>query len=289
MSEHKKIKYIRKPTEQHWVGDGFHVHTLIQPGGGLYESISPFILMDYAAPTTFSPTQAKRGVGEHPHRGFETVTFVYDGEVSHRDSAGGGGTIGKGDVQWMTAASGVVHEEFHSEDFAKSGGDFEMVQLWVNLPAADKMSSPKYQGIRSNDFPVVELNSKVEAKVFTGNSLGVEGTASTYTDMDIFDLKILEGGEFDLSLPSGRNTIILVRKGKLLVEEKNINEKDLIIFERVGEIISLKAIENTELLILSAVPIDEPIANYGPFVMNTAQELQTAMSDYQNGKMGHLN
>jgi redox-sensitive bicupin YhaK (pirin superfamily) len=287
--ELKKIKYIKKPKKQHWVGDGFHVHTLLQPGGGLYESISPFILMDYAAPTTFNSTTESRGVGEHPHRGFETVTFVYDGEVTHKDSVGGGGTIGKGDIQWMTAASGLVHEEFHSDKFSRSGGEFEMIQLWVNLPADNKMSSPKYQGIKSEQFPVLNLSPNVDAKIFTGNCLGTSGPASTFTEMDIFDLNIAKSGEYSLKLPANRNTIILVRRGEAIINNRKALEKEIFIFERDGELVEISSESGTKLFVLSGVPINEPIANYGPFVMNTVTELQQAMKDYQNGKMGSLN
>ena len=284
----KEILDIRKPTEQHWVGDGFHVHTMFHPQASLYKYISPFIMMDYAPLKQFSATDLKRGVGEHPHRGFETVTFVYAGEVTHRDSAGGGGTIGKGDIQWMTAASGLVHEEFHSEEFAKNGGDFEMIQLWVNLPAKDKMSKPNYQGIYDKDFPRINLDNNTEIKVYTGSLFEKEGPAKSFTKMDIFDLKINENSKYTLKLPANRNTLILLRKGFASIQGHALTPKDLVVFKRDGEEVIIETKTNSELFVLSAEPIDEPIAAYGPFVMNTHQELVEAMEDYQSGKMGHL-
>jgi len=276
------------PQEQHWVGDGFYVHTLITPSPKVYPYISPFLLLDYAPPKHFDSGTKRRGVGEHPHRGFETVTFAFAGEVEHRDSGGGGGVIRPGDVQWMTAAKGVVHDEFHSTEFTQSGGLFSMVQLWVNLPAKDKMANPKYQGIKSEQCPIVTPTDGVSLKIFAGEYLNEKGPCSSFTPINLFDIDIQKGCGFDLELPDKTNTLILILKGEISVLDKSFSHKDIIIFEQKGELISIKANQESKLLILNGEPIDEPVAAYGPFVMNTREELVEAFNDYQAGKMGNL-
>jgi redox-sensitive bicupin YhaK (pirin superfamily) len=284
----KKLAFVEKPKEQHWVGNGFFVHTMFHPVGNMYRYTTPFILMDYAPPKFFDGSGERRGVGEHPHRGFETVTFAFKGEVEHRDSSGGGGIIGTGDVQWMTAASGLVHDEFHSEKFSKEDGMFEMVQLWVNLPAKDKMSKPRYQGVMNDKFPRVPLD-KGELKVFAGEYAGSKGPCETFTPINLYGIEATADCQIDLPLRDGTNTLILVMEGEVNFDGKNYDEKSLLVFEREGELIDLKTKTNARLLVLNGEPIDEPIFAHGPFVMNTKEEIIQAISDFQAGKMGTLN
>lgn len=284
----KKIKMVLGPTEQHWVGDGFHVHTLISPTPDLYPSITPFLLMDYAPPRDFPATKEKKGVGEHPHRGFETVTFAIEGEVEHRDSAGGGGVIGTGDVQWMTAASGLVHEEFHSREFAKRGGAFEMVQLWVNLPAKKKMTKPRYQGVKNEKFPRVNPSKATEVQVVSGKFKDKQGPCDTHTEINTYLVNCSDADKLSFDFKQGTNSLILVLRGQVQAEGKTNGPKSLLVFEREGEQIDLDVIKGTRLLVLNGEPIDEPIVAYGPFVMNTKEELVQAFQDFQSGKMGRL-
>ena len=287
----KKIKWITSPTEKHWVGNGFNVHTIFHPAPELKEFLSPFILMDYAPPKHFPPGTEKRGVGEHPHRGFETVTICYSGEIDHRDSGGGGGRIGPGDVQWMTAAKGLVHEEFHSEESTKKGGLFEMVQLWVNLPKKDKMGPHRYQGIKDNEFPRIDLNPKAKVRLIAGDFLGKSGPCLTHSKMTVFDLDLNAGSNCEFELDEGTNTLIFVLRGKLKVQDEELKELSLAVFDRGGKIVRLQANENhknIKLLILNGDPIEEPIFAYGPFVMNTREEVVKAIEDYNEGKMGKL-
>lgn len=283
----KKIKFKVKPEEQHWVGNGFFVHTLIHPNAKWNSHISPFLLMDYAPPKHFPATKEKNGVGEHPHRGFETVTFAIQGEVEHRDSSGGGGVIGPGDVQWMTAAKGLVHEEFHSRKFAEEGGDFEMVQLWVNLPAKDKMNQPRYQGLKKESFPELKFG-QATAKVVAGDLEGVEGPALTHTPIKLFSIDSGASENLQIPLPRDTNTLVLVLRGELQLEGQVFVERELLIFERDGDVLDINVQENTKLLVMNGEPIEEPIAAYGPFVMNTRAELQQAVDDFNSGKMGRL-
>ena len=288
MKEFKKIKYKYTADQKHWVGDGFHVYGLLRPSEELNKSISPFIMLDYASPKEFSITKQRRGVGEHPHRGIETVTFAYQGEVQHRDSAGGGGVIKPGDVQWMTAGKGVVHDEFHSEEFSKKGGIFEMVQLWINLPKKNKMIDPKYQEISSRVIPTKLLGDKVKLRVIAGNFEDTKGPSSTFTKVNLYDITSKENKSISLQLEYGTNTIILIMSGEVKVENKNFKDKDILIFEREGAQIDLKVSDNFKGLILNGEPINEPIVAHGPFVMNTKEEIYQAFADYQNGKMGRL-
>ena len=285
----KKIKFSFTADKKLWVGDGFYVHPLLRPQEGLYQFTSPFILMDYSPPFEFRKTSERRGVGEHPHRGFETVTFAFKGEIEHRDSSGGGGVIRPGDVQWMTAGEGVVHDEFHSESFSKEGGLFEMVQLWVNLPKKHKMTKPKYQSISDNIIPKLVLNGKTQLRVIAGKLLSTEGPASTFSTINIYDITCSSEDSIELSLDDGSNTILLVRDGEIMLEGNVFEKNTLVIFEQAGQKLKFKATKNFKGLLLNGMPINEPIFSYGPFVMNTKEEIVKALSDYEKGKMGNLN
>ena len=285
----KKLRCIQRSVDRHWVGNGFPVRTLFAyPNLG--SVVTPFLLLDYAGPMEFSATTERRGVGEHPHRGFETVTIVYAGEVEHRDSSGGGGRIGPGDVQWMTAASGVVHEEFHGRDFARRGGLFEMVQLWVNLPAKDKMAPPRYQSITSGDIPTVKLpDGHGTARVIAGELAGAKGPAKIFTPLQVWDLRLARGQRTDLTVPDGYTTALVVLRGAVRIDgSEEVRAAEVGLFDRRGERIGVDTAEDATALLLSGEPIDEPIVGLGPFVMNTAAEIRRAMADYQDGKMGHL-
>lgn len=284
----KKIIKILPAPSGHWVGDGFPVRSMFSYNEH-GESVSPFLLFDYAGPTEFSPSKKVKGVGQHPHRGFETVTIVYQGELEHRDSSGAGGKIGPGDVQWMTAASGILHEEMHSRDFALRGGILEMIQLWVNLPAKSKMSPPKYQEILNSQIPVVNLKDESGVmRVIAGTFEGVKGPARTFTPINLWDLRLKRGCSVELNLISGHTTAIFVLKGEILTNNKTVGAARLAFFDRDGARVTVKAEEDTSLMVLSGEPIHEPIAGYGPFVMTTQDEIRQAVEDYQNGRMGKL-
>lgn len=285
----KKLVAVHQAPPRHWVGDGFPVRSLFSYGDH-GRALSPFLLLDHAGPMHFDPATKPRGVGEHPHRGFETVTIVYAGEVAHRDSTGAGGIIGPGDVQWMTAASGIVHEEFHSEAFTRNGGDLEMVQLWVNLPAADKMSTPRYQNILNRDIPVAELpDGAGSVRVIAGEYTGHSGPALTFTPLDVWDIRLNSGHDVQFDLAAGRTLALVVLQGEVRVNNEAIaNAGQLATFTRDGETIYLRADSAAKILLLSGEPIDEPVAGYGPFVMNNEQQLREAFVDYQSGRMGHL-
>ena len=285
----KKLRCIQRSVDRHWVGNGFPVRTLFAyPNLG--PVLSPFLLLDYAGPREFPPTQERLGVGEHPHRGFETVTIVYDGEVEHRDSSGGGGRIGPGDVQWMTAAAGIVHEEFHGRDFARRGGMFEMVQLWVNLPAKDKMAPPRYQSILNSQIPAVSLpGGQGTVRVIAGEFGGAKGPAKTFTPILVWDLRFASDQRTDLPLPDGYTTALVVLKGALRVNASEaIGTAEVGLFDRAGKSVSIECVNDATALLLCGAPIDEPIVGQGPFVMNTSQEIRQAMADYASGKMGRL-
>lgn len=289
MKELKTVVGVYGSGSDHWVGDGFPVRNLF-PSNGVDKQIDPFLMLDYAGPKYFEPSERAHGVGEHPHRGFETVTIAYQGSVEHRDSSGNSGTIGPGDVQWMTAASGVVHEEMHEREFARKGGTFEMIQLWVNLPRAHKMSKPRYQGIQKEQIPVVELGSGGRARVIAGELNGAKGPAQTFTPVNLFDVRLHTGDRAELSLPDGHNAgVVLLRGGVVLNSSQEVKgEAQLALLSSAGEKVVLEAKEDSTLLVLSGQPIDEPVASYGPFVMNTKEELRQAVDDYRAGKMGHL-
>jgi redox-sensitive bicupin YhaK (pirin superfamily) len=285
----KDIVGIYQPGSTHMVGDGFPVRNLF-PSNDLDREVSPFLMLDYAGPRYFSPTDHPRGVGEHPHRGFETVTIVYEGVVAHRDSAGNAGVIGPGDVQWMTAASGVVHEEFHEKAFAKKGGTLHAIQLWVNLPRASKMSAPGYQTILNGDIPAIELEDGAgRLRVIAGSFLGHKGPAHTFTPIELYDLQLKPGRRATLTMPDGHNTSIFLLQGRASVNgSREAGEAELIVCRRNGLHVTVEAREDSRLLVMSGEPIEEPIARYGPFVMNTREELIQAVQDYQAGRMGHL-
>lgn len=285
----KNIIGIYTSPRSHWVGDGFPVRTLFSYDN-LGKHISPFLLLDHAGPAEFTPTTARRGVGEHPHRGFETVTIVYKGEVEHRDSTGSGGKIGPGDVQWMTAASGILHEEFHSEAFAKSGGTLEMVQLWVNLPAKDKMADAGYQTILDSDIPSIPLKDNAGSlRLIAGDFDGHTGPSRTFTPIDVWDLRLNGGKLLTLDLHEGRNTALVVLRGTVQVNGLElVREGQLALFERNGHQLTLEANNDAIVLLLSGEPIDEPIVGHGPFVMNSEQEIQQAFTDFQSGRFGRM-
>jgi quercetin 2,3-dioxygenase len=285
----KDIVGIYQPGSTHMVGDGFPVRNLF-PSNDLDREVSPFLMLDYAGPQYFEPTDHPRGVGEHPHRGFETVTIVYEGMVAHRDSAGNAGVIGPGDVQWMTAASGIVHEELHEKEWAKNGGTLHAIQLWVNLPKASKKSAPGYQTILNDDIPAVELDGGAgRLRVIAGSFLGHKGPARTFTPVELYDLQLKDGTSVSLKLPEGHNAALLVLQGSASVNGGQVaGEAELIVCTRNGSQITVVAHEDSRLLVMAGEPIEEPIARYGPFVMTTRAELMQAAQDYQAGKMGHL-
>jgi len=285
----RALDLIHPPGPNHWVGDGFYVKTVFWPQLDA-AMLSPFLLLDHAAPRHFDPSPWRRGVGEHPHRGFETVTFAYAGEIEHRDSAGGGGRIGPGDVQWMTAASGVVHEEKHSQAFSERGGDFEMVQLWVNLPASKKMSAPRYQSLLDREFPRLSLGA-AEARLVAGELGGQTGPARTHTPIVTLDLRFREEGMSELELPAGWTTLVFPLEGKVSAGPNRapVAPRHIAVFARDDEgPIQLHASKGARVLVLAGEPIDEPVVAYGPFVMNTTEEIGQAFRDYQSGRMGHL-
>jgi len=285
----KKLRCIQRSVDRHWVGDGFPVRTLFAYSN-LGPVTDPFLLLDYAGPHEFSPTSERRGVAKHPHRGFETVTIVYAGEVEHRDSSGGGGRIGPGDVQWMTAASGLVHEEFHGREFARRGGPFEMVQLWVNLPAKDKQGPPRYQGILDREIPSVSLpGGKGSVRVIAGEFAGAKGPARTFTPIHVWDLRLASDQPTDLALPDGYTTALVVLRGALRINgSEPIRDAEVALFDRAGEYIRIDDAGDATVLLLCGEPIGEPIVGQGPFVMNRPEEIRQAIVDYQGGRMGHL-
>lgn len=284
----KALRTVLRSRGRHWVGDGFPVRSLFtySEHGRL---LDPFLLFDYAGPAEFPATTMRRGVGEHPHRGFETVTIVYDGEVEHRDSSGGGGRIGPGDVQWMTAASGLVHEEFHGREWARRGGRFEMVQLWVNLPARDKAAAPGYQALLARDIPGVDLpGGPGRARVIAGELAGARGPAHTFTPIQVWDLR-LAGGPVELPIPDGYTTALAVLRGSVRVGgPKTILEAEVAVFEREGAVVRIEEANDATVLLLAGQPIGEPIVGQGPFVMNRPEEVYEAVRDHQTGRMGHL-
>lgn len=285
----KKIIGIYTSPRPHWVGDGFPVRTLFSYDN-LGKHISPFLLLDHAGPAEFSPTEQRRGVGQHPHRGFETVTIVYNGEVEHRDSTGAGGVIGPGDVQWMTAGAGIIHEEFHSEAFSRRGGSLEMVQLWVNLPARDKSAPAGYQSILASDIPNVALKGQAGSlRLIAGEFAGQHGPARTFTPMDVWDIRLNSGATTTLDLHAGRNTALVVLRGTVQVNgQERVQTGQLALFEREGEALSLQAEGDAIVLLLSGEPIDEPIVGHGPFVMNSEAEIHQAFVDFQSGRFGRM-
>ena len=285
----KQVLGVYQAARPHWVGDGFPVRNIFSYNT-FGQHISPFLLLDYAAPHQFAAGTTPRGVGQHPHRGFETVTIAYQGEVSHRDSSGGGGTIREGDVQWMTAGGGVIHEEFHSEEFTASGGAFEMVQLWVNLPAKDKMTPGRYQSITKADIPVVSLTDDAGTlRVIAGNYNDAAGPAQTFSPIDIWDLKLNAGKRVVLNAPAGRNVAVVILRGAVRInDEYEVRNANLAILDQQAGDFSIEVSEDTTLLVLSGAPLNEPIEGYGPFVMNTQQQIREAIEDFNAGRFGTI-
>ena len=303
----RQVEHVHTAPRPHWVGDGFHVNPMFNHMVG-DKRTDPFLMLDYASPQYFVPNQATpRGVGQHPHKGFETVTIAYKGEVAHRDSTGGGGIIKKGDVQWMTAGNGIIHEEFHSDEFSKTGGDFEMVQLWVNLPAKDKATPAKYQLLPNEDIPVVSLsqNQKTvgQVRVIAGEMIQdeqkisvIKGLGTTFSPINLWDMDIDANSEVSILIPSSHNLILLIRQGDVLINDKNsAKQRELVTFEAESDdtntldSVRIRTGENgAELVLMSGVPLNEPIVGYGPFVMNTEAEIRQAVFDFNAGKFGQM-
>jgi redox-sensitive bicupin YhaK (pirin superfamily) len=284
----KKIQGVYSAPRPHWVGNGFPVRSLFNYGS-LGAQLSPFLLLDYAGPERFEPSAARRGVGVHPHRGFETVTIVYEGEVEHRDSTGSGGVIGPGDVQWMTAASGILHEEFHSEEFTRRGGQLEMVQLWVNLPARDKMGQPGYQSLLDAQIPSIPLPGGAgRVRVIAGEFDGHKGPASTHTPINVWDVRLAHGGAATLRLPAGHTAALVVLRGAVRVNGEQLHQAQIAHLDRSGDELAIQADSDAVLLFLGGEAIDEPIAGHGPFVMNTQAEIRQAFEDLESGRFGRI-
>ena len=290
MATLKSIEKILPPPAAHMVGDGFRVHNFF-PGNGLLplKRMSPFFLMDYGSKIEFPPSDTPRGVGVHPHRGFETVTIAYRGKVAHHDSAGNAGVIGEGDVQWMTAASGVLHKEYHEKEWSKTGGEFQMVQLWVNLPAQFKMSKPRYQAIKREEYGRFDLpDGTGVVEVIAGNYEGVKGPAQTFTPIEMYNVRVKAGAEVLFSLPQQYNTGVVMIEGSVTLNDKQVDTDHFALFANNGTDIKLQATTDAIVLLISGEPIDEPIISYGPFVMNTRQEIIEAYDDLNKGKFGFL-
>ena len=286
----RKIETVIAPRPAHYVGNGFRVHNFIPSFQELSMArMSPFIMLDYNSKYNFTPSKTPRGVGVHPHRGFETVTIAYKGSVAHNDSTGAGGVIHEGDVQWMSAASGILHKEYHEENFSKKGGDFQMVQLWVNLSAANKKTAPKYQAISNADMtrhPLDDKGSFIE--LIAGNYKDSTGPASTYSPVNLMNAKLKKGGVADFSFPTNHNTALLVIEGKVKVDGRDIPRDHFVLFENDGDVFHVEATEDAIVLVMSGEPINEPIVSYGPFVMNTEAEIVEAVNDFNSGKFGRL-
>ena len=286
----RKVIGVYRNQNMHWVGDGFPVKNLFSYDR-LGQAVSPFLLLDYAAPYQFQPTTAQHGVGSHPHRGFETVTIAYKGEVEHKDSSGGGGIIKTGDVQWMTAGAGVVHEEFHSKEFAKKGGLFEMVQLWVNLPAKDKMTPARYQAIDNSDIPVVNFADDAgQIRVIAGTFHDVKGPASTFSSINVWDGQLKAEKSEHIHVPMSHTVLVVILEGEMLINgTQKVQDSSIVLFEQNDDpAVLLEAIQDTKFLVLTGEPLNEPIQGYGPFVMNTKEEIVEAFNDFNNGKFGTI-
>ena len=286
----KRVEQIIAPPPKHWVGDGFNVHGFFPHGPLTGERMSPFFLLDYGSLKDFPPREEPFGVGPHPHRGFETVTIAYKGKVEHHDSRGNGGIIGEGDVQWMTAGSGLLHKEYHEKESNRAGGAFQMVQLWVNLRAKDKMTEPKYQAVTNAKMGRVPLSKGGEVEIIAGAFDGVKGPASTFSPVHLYNLKMKKGETVELEYPAGHTTAILAIEGSARFNGTDeLATNHLALFERDGEKFTVEATDDSILLVMSGEPLNEPIAQYGPFLMNTQEEIRTALRDYQAGLFGELN
>lgn len=285
----KTILEVSSNPRGHWVGDGFPVRSLFSYSTHS-KTLSPFLLLDFAGPAEFTPAATPRGVGQHPHRGFETVTIVYRGEVSHRDSTGQGGTIGPGDVQWMTAGAGILHEEFHSEAFTRAGGMLQMIQLWVNLPARHKMTTPRYQAILNSEIPAAPLaNGAGTVRVIAGQYENAKGPAHTFTPMNVWDLRLVASGSTTVPAPAGWNTALIVLNGQIKVNsERVVQDGAMVVLSAQGSDCFIETLSDASVLLLSGEPIDEPVVGYGPFVMNTRSEIEQAIHDFNSGKFGEM-
>lgn len=286
----REIEGIFPAPPLHWVGDGFRVAGYFSAIADAARKLDPFLLMDYHPEYDYAPTQARRGVGVHPHRGFETVTLAFQGSVAHHDSAGGGGVIGPGDVQWMTAASGILHKEYHEQSYAERGGPFQMVQLWVNLPRGSKLAPPRYQALLAEQMGEVTLPEGAgRVRVVAGEYQGVQGPAKTFSPINLYDARLNAGAKLRLSFPAGQTLALLVMKGDVQINvAAGAKQNDLVLFRRAGERVEIDASTDAQLLVLNGEPLSEPIVQYGPFVMNTKAEIQQAMRDFASGKFGHL-
>jgi redox-sensitive bicupin YhaK (pirin superfamily) len=283
----RSVEGVHRSTGFHWVGDGFHVSTYFPSAGLPAERVSPFVLMDYGPAKEFTPlARGKRGVGWHPHRGFETVTLAWEGAVAHQDNAGHAGVIGPGDVQWMTAGAGIFHEEYHEEKFTRRGGRMHMMQLWVNLPAKDKAAAPAYQPISAADIPRVRLENGGEVRVIAGAYGGAQGPAHTFTPITMLDVRLDAGGQLPVALPAGHNAVAVVASGRVRAGEFSAGAGELILFANDGDRLELSAEEPSHVVVLAGEPIDEPIVQYGPFVMNTFDEIRQAFIDVDAGRFG---
>ena len=277
----KNVLRIHRQPEGHWVGDGFPVHTVLDYQR--HPELSPFLLLDHAGPADFAPAEKPRGVGWHPHRGFETVTLVLAGEVDHEDTAGNGGRIGQGEVQWMTAGAGLLHKEMHSPEFTRRGGKFHALQLWVNLPAKSKMTAPRYQTLTMASIPVVD-----GVRVLAGEYRGAKGPAQTFTTVNLFDVRLRAGQQLTLDLRDGFSAGLYIVSGSVQVNGQAANETELVVLDRHGNDIELTASSDAIVFVMNGAPIDEPVVGYGPFVMNTTREIQQAYADYHAGRLGKI-
>lgn len=285
----KRVLEVHGTPDSHWVGDGFPVRSLLSYNE-FGEIISPFLLLDFAGPAKFAPAAKPRGVGPHPHRGFETVTIVYEGEVAHRDSTGNGGVIGPGDVQWMTAAGGILHDEFHSPDFTRAGGSLRMIQLWVNLPAKHKLGAPGYQAILDKHIPSVALpDGAGRIRVIAGDYDGNAGPARSFTPIELWDLRVTKGKTASLDLPEGHTAMLVPLSGAITVNgAETAREAEMVLLDRQGKAVSIAAGTDATVLVLGGEPIAEPVVGYGPFVMNTEAEIERAIADFQQGRFGRM-
>jgi redox-sensitive bicupin YhaK (pirin superfamily) len=288
--ERKIEKVFKRPANFGMVGDGFRVYHYIPGPYNIQRRMSPFLLLDFNPAYDFGKSDYLRGVDGHPHKGFETVTIAYKGAVAHHDSAGNSGVIHPGDVQWMTAGKGILHKEYHEQNFAQKGGDFEMVQLWVNLPAKDKLTTPKYQSLTAQHIPQYTLpNEQGLVNIIAGNFMNIEGAATTFSEVNLFDVKLKSGAHLNFDTVAAHNTAVLVIEGTAIINGENVNEHDFVLFSHEGENIDIQSKTDTVMLVMSGMPIEEPIASYGPFVMNTQAEIIEAIQEYQQGKFGTLN
>jgi redox-sensitive bicupin YhaK (pirin superfamily) len=286
----RTVAGVYRSTPFHWVGDGFYVSSYFPRPGLPAERVSPFLLMDYGPPRHFEPlADGQRGVGWHPHRGFETVTIAWEGSVAHRDNTGGSGVIGPGDVQWMTAGGGILHEEYHEREFSRRGGQMHMMQLWVNLPRAHKMTQPGYQPITAAEIPTVSLDAgKGQVRIIAGEYGGARGPAKTFTPVTLLDVTLSAGGRLPVTLPKGHNAMAIVTTGHVKAGDREAKAGELVLFANDGELFELFAVDAAHVLVLAGEPIDEPIVQYGPFVMNTRREIEQAFHDFQTGKFGAI-